>query len=148
MVGYVKALWIQPERKLPFQRVHAAKLIVQNGMEGDCHATQTDRQITLLSSEVEQWMTLEYVKGLCFPKFSSNILMEGIDIFRLKEGDILKVEDAILKIRRYPKRCFGECTRVQEELPCMLKEGILYATVIQTGYIHDGDTIYCFGSSC
>lgn len=139
--GYVRSLQIQSKKGLPFEKVQAIECIADKGITGDCHYADQDRQITLLSMEQKNWMKEQTVKGLCFSKFEANMLTESLDYRQINEGQLLYTDQVVLEVKKYPKRCFRECTRFQENLICELKTGIVFAKVIKSGRVQEGDRI-------
>lgn len=139
--GYVRSLQIQSKKGLPFEKVQVIECIAEKGIIGDCHYADQDRQITLLSMEQKNWIKEQTVKGLCFSKFDANILTENLDYRQIKDGQLLSTDQVVLEVKKYPKRCFQECTRLQENLICELKTGVVYARVIKSGRVQEGDTI-------
>lgn len=141
-VGYVEALQIQREKGCRFEQVESIELHVGRGIVDDCHYLNSDKQVALLSSKTKEWIGEQLVKGLCFSKFQENILIRALDFSELSQGVTLITENVVLEITEYSKKCFAECDLGKASLPCVLKEEIRFANVIQAGHIQVGERIW------
>lgn len=139
--GYVKELKIQRNKGIPFENVEFVELIDKQGIVGDCHAIGGEKQIALVSSEIKQWVQEQEKEGLCLSKFQANIETEGIDYSLLNQGDILKTNDVVIQITLYSKHCYENCRLIQERQPCKLRQGTVFAKVLQSGKLNIGDEI-------
>lgn len=74
---------------------------------------------------------IEYMKdkdGLCFKKFHADLITDDIDYSKLKENDIVSIQDKKIKIIKVGKRCFPECTL--KEKPCLLSRNVAFGEEI------------------
>lgn len=140
-LGYVELLQIQRERGLPFERVMSIELVEGMGIVGDCHAKGGDKQVAILSNEAKQEIETQELSGLCYQKFQENIVIEGMKFDLLKERDHLIVDDVIVELSSYAKRCFPECLLRQRGEECQLKSQIVFGKVVHSGMIRIGDKI-------
>jgi len=95
------------------------KLLKGIGIEGDFHQGG-EKQISLLSSEIRRWMETQTEKGLCFRRFRENILIEGLPLDELENGDLLTVGNAVLRVSKQSKHCYAECELFSKGAPCRL----------------------------
>ena len=125
------------ERKVPVPRV---ELVVGHGIEGDAHAGDWHRQVSLLASESIAKMRalgLDVSSG----DFAENITTAGIELIALKVGDRLAIADALLEITQLGKECHSRCAIYHQAGDCVMpKEGI-FARVLRGGTIQPGDEI-------
>ncbi len=112
-----------------------------HGLEGDAHAGDWHRQVSLLAQESIDKMKLK-IPTLVPGAFAENITTEGIDLCSLPVGTKLKIGDeAILEITQIGKLCHTDCEiRVLTGDCVMPREGI-FAKVVKGGKIKNGDAI-------
>lgn len=125
------------ERKVPVPMV---ELVVGHGIEGDAHAGDWHRQVSLLASESIAKMRalgLDVSNG----DFAENITTAGIELIALRVGDRLAIADALLEITQIGKECHSRCAIYHQAGDCVMpKEGI-FARVLRGGTIKPGDGI-------
>ena len=125
------------ERKTPVEKV---RLLLNHGIEGDAHAGNWHRQVSLLAQEsIEkiQKIGLSVAAG----DFAENITTTGITLPELPIGTKLQIGETILKVTQIGKECHTRCAIYYQAGDCVMpKEGI-FAMVLQDGEIKPGDTI-------
>ena len=121
--------------------VECCLLVVGHGLEGDAHAGEWHRQVSLLAVESIDKMRLQ---GLdVWPgDFAENLTTQGIGLVELPVGTRLKVGDGIvLEISQIGKECHTPCAIGRQVGDCVMpKEGV-FATVIEGGKAAVGDDI-------
>ena len=112
------------------------------GIEGDAHAGDWHRQVSLLASESialvrEQLPTLK--KGA----FAENIITRGIDLEKIGIGKRIRVgESAVLEITQIGKECHNSgCAIKKATGDCIMPREGLFAKVIEGGSVAPGDDI-------
>jgi len=127
------------ERKTP---VGSAQLRVNHGIEGDAHAGEWHRQVSLLAMESirkMQEMGLKVSSG----DFAENLTTEGIELFTLPIGTLLTIGETLLEVTQIGKECHTRCAIFYQAGDCVMpKEGI-FARVLRGGDIADGALISC-----
>lgn len=122
--------------------LETAELITNQGIERDYHNTSGERQITIVSKELKDWMGLQKTKGFCFDKFFENIVISDIDLSSLKEYTILKIGETRLKISPFRKKCSAEfCDLEKYKQPCRLFFESRFASVEKGGILIKGATV-------
>jgi MOSC domain-containing protein YiiM len=125
------------ERKTP---VAAVELRVNHGIEGDAHAGEWHRQVSLLAVESirkMQAMGLDVGNG----DFAENFTTEGIELFSLPIGSRLAIGDTLLEVTQIGKECHTRCAIFHQAGDCVMpKEGI-FARVLQGGTVAAGAII-------
>ena len=116
-------------------------LIEEAGIEGNMFQGG-DKQICLFSAEARRWMEAQTVKGLCFKRFTENILTEGLDLKTINVGSVLSIGEAELRVTYSGKRCFDECVLYSNNIYCKLSRCATFLTVEKGGKIAVGDSIY------
>jgi MOSC domain-containing protein YiiM len=112
------------------------------GIEGDAHAGEWHRQVSLLASESialvrEQLPTLK--KGA----FAENIITRGIDLEKIGIGKRIRIgESAVLEITQIGKECHNSgCAIKKATGDCIMPREGLFAKVIEGGSVAPGDDI-------
>lgn len=112
------------------------------GVNGDAHAGDWHRQVSLLAKEsVEKWGELAGRK-VAWGEFAENITTEGIVLYETNPGDRLIIGNVELEVTQIGKKCHGTgCAIFKEVGNCVMpKEGI-FAKVITGGTVKAGDEI-------
>lgn len=140
MTGLVKAVCIsrnKGERKTPVDRVN---LLANHGIEGDAHAGDWHRQVSLLAQEsIEKMQRLGL--SVTAGDFAENITTIGIDLPALPIGTKLKVGEVLMEVTQIGKECHTRCAIYYQAGDCVMpKEGI-FAKVLQGGVISPGDGV-------
>ena len=123
------------ERKTPVAEV---TLRVNHGIEGDGHAGEWHRQVSLLAQESiakMQALGLDVKEG----DFAENITTEGIDLPSLPIGTKMELGEALLEVTQIGKECHTRCAIFYQAGDCVMpKEGI-FAKVLTGGVVRPGD---------
>ncbi len=126
------------ERKTPVER---AVLRESHGIEGDAHAGDWDRQVSLLADEDIEGMRGRGVE-LSFGAFAENITTRGIDLGSLPVGARLHVGGAILEVTQIGKECHGECAISKTVGDCVMPRRGVFTRVIKGGEIDRESSCY------
>ncbi len=114
--------------------------ITQIGLEGDAHAGDWHRQVSLLANE-----SIDKMKDLGVNLdpgiFAENITTKGILLGQLPVGTQLKINDVILEITQIGKECHQGCAIQKLVGKCIMPIEGVFAKVIKTGTIKTGDEI-------
>ena len=139
--GRIKAISISKKKGTKKTNVPAADLKVDFGIEGDAHAGNWHRQISLLAIESIDKMI---AKGADVSPgdFAENITTEGIEVAKLPIGCKLRVGETIeLEVTQIGKECHSRCEIFQQVGDCIMPREGIFAKVITAGKIKVGDTI-------
>jgi len=115
-------------------------MIFDRGFEGDAHAGDWHRQVSLLAIESIDKMR---EKGLDVGPgdFAENVTTEGVDLMALPVGSRLKVGEALVEISQIGKVCHTKCAIYYQAGDCVMpKEGI-FAVVREPGDVKVGDAV-------
>ncbi|HKJ63839.1 MAG TPA: MOSC domain-containing protein [Desulfopila sp.] len=109
------------------------------GIEGDAHAGDWHRQVSLLAGE-----SIDTVK-LAMPKlqrgaFAENIITRGVDSTVVAEGDRLQIGDSgdsvLLEITQIGKECHNAgCAIKRQTGDCIMPREGVFARVLQGGEV-------------
>ena len=113
--------------------------VVDHGLEGDAHAGDWHRQVSLLATESIDKMRLA---GLdVWPgDFGENVTTRGIDLPALPVGTkLLTSAGVLLEVTQIGKVCHERCAIYYEAGDCVMPREGIFATVIEGGEISEGD---------
>jgi MOSC domain-containing protein YiiM len=117
------------------------------GIEGDAHAENWRRQISLLARESIDKMTAMGVNGLSPGKFAENITTEGIELVSLSVGTRLKLGACEVEVTQIGKECHHHCEIYRQAGTCIMPQEGIFAKVITGGAIAPGDTVSAPGKA-
>lgn len=136
----VKAVCISEKKGTRKVEVPSIKVLVNHGIDGDAHAGNWHRQISLLAEESIDKLRqsgMELTPGA----FAENIVTEGIELKNLLVGTKLKVGSSMLEVTQIGKECHNDCEIKRTAGKCVMPTEGIFAIVLQGGIITPGDTI-------
>ena len=136
-VGRIVAVCISRNKGERKTAVEAVTLREEHGIEGDAHAGNWHRQISLLAREsIDKMCALGLDVGN--GDFAENLTTSGIDLPALPVGTRLQVGETLLEITQIGKECHNRCAIYQQAGDCVMpKEGI-FARVLRGGRLAPG----------
>ncbi len=123
--------------KKPIEKAH---LLVNHGVEGDAHAGNHHRQVSLLGIESIKAMEEQGYNISC-GCFGENITTEGITLYELPIKSILKINDVVLEVSQIGKICHRPCKIYYDVGKCIMPKQGIFAKVIKGGEIKVGENI-------
>ncbi len=124
--------------KTPIDEGHFIK---DFGLEGDAHAGNWHRQVSLLGIESFKKMEDLGIEGLEDGIFAENITTEGIILYNLPVGTRLRIGETLMEVTQIGKECHTGCEIARKVGKCVMpKEGI-FTKVLQGGKVKAGDSI-------
>lgn len=139
--GKVIAVNISEKKGTPKTSVNPGVLIEDFGFEGDAHAGKWHRQVSLLAKESIEKAKNGPTNGLCHGIFAENITTEGIELYTLPVGTLLKVGECLLEITQIGKECHEGCAISKLVGQCVMPREGVFATVKTGGKVFEGDEI-------
>ena len=142
--GKIRALCISEARGTVKQAVPKVSLLKDYGIEGDAHAGNWHRQVSLLAEEqvVAFNQRIAASKAGIDPAvagtFGENILLSGLDLRNLPVGSILKAGTVVLKLSQIGKECHSHCQIFHRVGDCIMPREGVFATVEQGGTLTTG----------
>jgi len=139
-MGQIKAINISETKGTQKKNIHTCKLIENYGLEGDAHAGDWHRQVSLLS----------YDKIVAFNElgaavqdgdFGENLVVEGINFRSLAIGTQLTANEVILEITQIGKECHQHCQIYHKVGDCIMPREGVFARVIRGGTLTVGDVM-------
>jgi MOSC domain-containing protein YiiM len=140
MNGKVYAICMGKERSVAKVRVKAEFIRAGHGLEGDAHAGPSRRQISLLALERIRDVNREMKLAANPGDFAENITTLGIDWSVATAGSLITIGGVKLRIVERGKPEHGPGDYSFHGVALLAKEGI-FAEVIESGYVVEGDTI-------
>lgn len=141
-MAHIEAVCISAKKGMVKRAQAAVSLKADWGIEGDAHAGDWHRQVSLLAGE-----SIDNVKKL-LPTlkegaFAENLITRGLDLAALKIGDRLRIgQSIILEITQIGKECHNAgCAIKKATGDCIMPREGLFSRVVQGGMAHPGDTL-------
>ena len=113
---------------------------INHGIEGDAHAGDWHRQVSLLGEESVDKLQ-HHFPDLPAGAFAENILTKGITLYELPIGTKLRVGGALLEVTQIGKECHQGCAIRQVTGDCVMPREGIFAIVLEEGTIKAGDTL-------
>ena len=139
--GSVVSVNLSPRKGMRKIPCRSAALVLDHGFEGDAHAGDWHRQVSLLAQESIDTMV---AKGLTVGPgdFAENITTTGIDLLALPVGSVLRVGDgALLEISQIGKVCHAHCAIYRQAGDCVMPREGLFAVVREATEVRVGDAV-------
>ncbi len=120
--------------------VPSCEVMFNYGIVDDAHRGDWHRQISLLDFEaIEQYNE----KGFDIKPgaFAENITTQGLDLEKIKIGDVLRLGDVVVEITQIGKECHGGCEIKKQTGDCIMPKRGLFAKVLRGGTLTVGTKI-------
>ena len=108
------------EQKHPVERVH---LRPAHGIDGDAHAGNWHRQVSMLGQESVDKLRGRISLSLFPGAFAENILTKGLLLYDLPVGTRLRVGTALCEITQIGKECHEDCAIRRQAGDCVMPRG-------------------------
>ncbi len=122
--------------KKPVKRVTVSE---DHGIEGDAHAGDWHRQVSLLAVE-----DIEAMRGKLASvspgDFAENITTRGVDLPSLPVGTRIVIGEVELEVTQIGKKCHAGCEIMEKTGECVMPKRGIFAKVIKGGTITDENT--------
>ena len=108
------------------------------GIQGDAHAGNWHRQVSLLGAEkIEQFNAKG--AGVKPGAFGENLVVEGFDFRALPVGTLLRCGPVLLELTQIGKECHSHCEIYKKMGDCIMPREGVFARVLEPGAIRIGD---------
>jgi MOSC domain-containing protein YiiM len=112
------------------------------GIEGDAHAGDWHRQVSLLACEsvekVRSKMPIVIENGA----FAENILTMGIVLYELPIGTKLKIGETLCEVTQIGKKCHDASCAIRKATgDCVMPREGIFVVVLEPGWVKAGDDI-------
>jgi MOSC domain-containing protein YiiM len=120
--------------------VGSALVKINWGIEGDAHAGEWHRQVSLLAVESIDKMRaqgLEVGPG----DFAENITTEGLVLYELPVGTQMKMGETLAEVTQIGKICHDRCAIYEQAGDCVMPREGIFVRILQGGQVSVGDEI-------
>jgi MOSC domain-containing protein YiiM len=141
-MAHVEAVCISEKKGVFKKEKESIALKAEWGIEGDAHAGDWHRQVSLLAGESIDGVK-ETMPSLKNGAFAENIITRGVDLGSVVLGDRIKIGDAtLLEITQIGKECHNSgCAIKKLTGDCIMPREGIFAKVVEGGTITPRDTI-------
>lgn len=137
-MGTVLAVCTSPRKGTQKQNVGSARFVPDWGIQGDAHAGNWHRQVSLLSHEQVEAFRARGAQ-VDHGAFGENLVVEGFDFKALPVGTRLRCNSVVLELTQIGKECHAHCAIYQVMGECIMPREGVFARVLQGGIIAVGD---------
>ena len=139
-MGKLIAICTSEKKGTQKQQVETAVLTENHGIEGDAHAGNWHRQVSLLGLEkIEAFR--ERGAEVAFGAFGENLVVEGFDFRNLPVGTRFRIGDVLLEMTQIGKECHTHCAIYHMVGDCIMPREGVFAKVVHGGEIRVGDEV-------
>lgn len=135
-MGKVVSLNISDERGTEKRQVESVDVIEGFGIEGDAHAGNWDKQVSIFSIEALDKVPEDKIEEVKKGGYTENITISGIPLEDQIVGSLFRVGEAIIKILYIGKEEYKEHDR-----PYIVSREGRFGIVIKGGKINIGDLV-------
>ena len=139
--GSVAAVCISERKGEQKHAVECVKLLPHHGIEGDAHAGDWHRQVSLLAKESADRMQEKLPFKLHPGDFAENILCTGLELTKLPVGTKMKIGTALCELTQIGKECHADCAIRKQAGDCVMPREGVFVIVLEAGEAKAGDTI-------
>lgn len=137
-MGIIEAVCISLEKGAVKKAVEQIVLQPNWGIEGDAHAGDWHRQVSILAGESIDRMRKK-MPELEHGMFAENIVTRGIELTKLAIGDSVTIGDGVvLEITQIGKECHSGCAIQVVTGECIMPKEGLFCKVVQGGTVKPG----------
>ena len=139
-MGKLIAICTSEKKGTQKQQVESAVLREDYGIEGDAHAGNWHRQVSLLGLEkIESFR--ERGAEVEFGAFGENLVIEGFDFRNLPVGTRFRIGDVLLEMTQIGKECHTHCAIYHMVGDCIMPREGVFAKVLEGGEVKVGDEV-------
>lgn len=139
--GTIRAVCISEKKGQQKHPVDRVVLRPRHGIDGDAHAGDWHRQVSLLAKESVDRLQ-EKISIRLFPgAFAENVLCEGLELSKLPVGTRLRVGSALCEVTQIGKECHADCAIRQQAGDCVMPREGIFAVVLEEGEAKPGDRV-------
>jgi molybdopterin adenylyltransferase len=139
--GQIVAISVSQRKGIKKSNVPECKLLEDQGLDGDAHAGDWHRQVSILAMESIKKIR---EKGLDVSPgdFAENITTSGLRIWELPVGTRLAAgNEALLEVTQIGKECHDRCAIYHQVGDCVMPREGVFTRVLRGGDVKPGDKI-------
>ena len=138
--GTVVSVSVSSEKGVRKTPCESVMLRVEHGIEGDAHAGDWHRQVSLLAEESIEKMR-ERGLDVSYGDFAENITTRGLLLHEIPGGTKMRVGECLLEVTQIGKECHDRCAIYYAAGDCVMPREGIFARVLGGGAITKGDKI-------
>lgn len=139
-MGTVVAVCMSTQKGVRKQSVRSGTLVPDHGLEGDAHAGNWHRQISLLSlQKIEDFKKRGAL--VSHGDFGENLVVSDIDLAQLPIGTRLVSDEIVLEVTQIGKECHTRCAIYHAMDECIMPTQGIFAKVLRGGVVAPGDEL-------
>lgn len=145
--GTITAISISSTKGEKKSNIPSGRFIFGHGLEGDAHAGDWHRQVSLLGTES---IAKIIAAGMDVHPgdFAENVTTTGICLWELPIGTHLQLGDTVrLEVTQIGKTCHQHCKIFQQVGDCVMPREGIFARVLQGGVVQVGDAVLVLGAA-
>jgi len=140
--GKIDAICLSQKKGERKTAVASARLLTQRGFEGDAHAGDWHRQVSLLAAGDVAAMKAKGLPDLKAGDFAENLIVSGLDLNPLGLGSRLRLgRDVELAVSQLGKTCHAHCAIYHQTGDCIMPRLGIFARVLAGGVIGVDDPV-------
>ena len=141
-MAIVTSVNISEKKGIRKHGMESIRLVAGHGIDGDAHAGNWHRQISMLAEESIDKMRDLGLHGLTPGAFAENINTRGIDLKSLPVGTKLSIGDALVEVTQIGKQCHDDGCPIQKATGrCVMPTEGIFVIVLKDGVIKKDDVI-------
>ena len=138
--GRVVAVCISERTGIPKRQIEEGSLRENWGLEGDAHAGEWHRQVSLLAMESIDKMRAKGLK--VHPgSFAENITTEGLELYTLPVGTRMRLGSALAEVTQIGKVCHDHCAIYRLAGDCVMPREGIFVKILEPGAVSVGDAV-------
>ncbi|WP_418791670.1 MOSC domain-containing protein [Phosphitispora sp. TUW77] len=141
MTGKIVAVCTSGKKGMRKKNIGEGMLVPDHGLEGDAHAGEWHRQVSLLALESIKEMR---AKGLDVNPgdFAENLTTEGLVLVNLPVGTKLRIgTEALGEVTQIGKVCHNKCAIYYQAGDCVMPREGIFIKVLKGGPVKVGDIV-------
>lgn len=138
--GRVVAVCISDRTGIPKRPIEEGVLRENWGLEGDAHAGEWHRQVSLLAMESIAKMQAAGLK-VKPGSFAENITTEGLVLYELPIGTRMRIGTALAEVTQIGKECHERCAIYRLAGDCVMPREGIFVRILQSGTVRPGSPI-------
>lgn len=137
-MGKVVAVCTSAAKGTQKKNVNSGYFAAEWGIQGDAHAGNWHRQVSLLSADKIEAFNARGA-GVIPGAFGENLVVEGFDFRALPVGTLLRCGEVLLEMTQIGKECHSHCEIYKKMGDCIMPREGVFARVLEPGTITVGD---------
>jgi MOSC domain-containing protein YiiM len=138
--GRVVAVCISDRTGIPKRQIEEGALRENWGLEGDAHAGEWHRQVSLLAMESIAKMQAAGLK-VKPGSFAENITTEGLVLYELPIGTRMRLGTALAEVTQIGKECHDHCAIYRLAGDCVMPREGIFVKILEPGVVRPGSPI-------